>query len=88
MDRKCAVNDLMDDSATLPAAQSSLVTIILAGGGVSAEDEASVYEDDDDEEEALCSEDAVRQEGPLPAKGFGSWTSPSLPSELRKSKGS
>ena len=82
----------MDDSATLPAAQSSLVTTILAGGGVSAEDEASVYDEDDDEDdddyEELCSEDAERQEGPLPGKGFASWTSPSPPSELRKSKGS
>jgi hypothetical protein len=83
----------MDDSATLPAAQSSLVTTILAGGGVSAEDEASVYDDeddddDDDDDEELCSEDAERQEGPLPRKGFASWTSPSPPSKLRKSKGS
>lgn len=39
--RKGAVIDLMEDSATLPTAQSSFVTTILAGG-VSTDDDPSV----------------------------------------------
>ena len=39
--RNGAVIDLIEDSATLPAAQSSFVTTILAGG-VSTDDDPSV----------------------------------------------